>query len=560
MKLFKVMQTSFENFDKSVRSYLSKTFNSLGMEYTPNQIFGVIFDGVKGALQNVMFYIEDALTEQNIYTARRKKSFYSLAKQSGYEPYYGAAASGVLDAYCYVNNVSPSESSSKLYIKDGTSILNGTTNLPYTIMLPTDEYVVDISKPLITHRFKIVQGSYATSTFIAKGSTFETFQIDCANMFDKEYTKVYVNGELWKQAANIYDMISTDKQYIVTVGFDNTFDVTFGNGVHGIRLNEGDVVDIKYLEHRGEEGNILSTDDTKFKFIQQSYNSFGNPVSADEFIQLKLTSSISGGTNADSIELVRKMIGYNSRSLVLANEDNFKMFLKRFSFVGQSTVYCESGSLSVTASCLSSKKNQLKNPSDYLDLEESDLLLSENEKELVLTALSNSGKTFLGTTFRFEDPIINSYSMICYVKAKSMYNRDSIKESIRNVIARYFMDLPENTKFIAKSDLIKLVVDSDDNIEAFDFDFISEKAETAYKEGFYNEYVLQLKNGEFKYIPVKHTYDKMNLPGLDAYGNIVISSELEIPLLHGGFYYYPNKETGDKTTAVKVESIETLFI
>ena len=73
MKLFKVLQTSFDKFDKSVRDYLSKTFNNLGLEYTHNQIFGIIFDGIKGIIQNVMFYIEDAFTEQNIYTATRKK-------------------------------------------------------------------------------------------------------------------------------------------------------------------------------------------------------------------------------------------------------------------------------------------------------------------------------------------------------------------------------------------------------------------------------------------------------------------------------------------------------
>ena len=54
MKLFKIIQTSFDNFDKSVRDYLSKTFKNLGLEYTHNQIFGVIFDGIKGIMQNVM--------------------------------------------------------------------------------------------------------------------------------------------------------------------------------------------------------------------------------------------------------------------------------------------------------------------------------------------------------------------------------------------------------------------------------------------------------------------------------------------------------------------------
>ena len=73
MKLFEIMDTACSSFDNTVRTYLQKTFNDLGLNYTHNQIFGVIFDGIKGIMQNVMFYIEDAFTEQNIYTAQRKQ-------------------------------------------------------------------------------------------------------------------------------------------------------------------------------------------------------------------------------------------------------------------------------------------------------------------------------------------------------------------------------------------------------------------------------------------------------------------------------------------------------
>ena len=57
MKLFKVMETTFDNFDSTVRTYLSKVFNSLGMQYSSSQIFGVIFDGIKGVMQNIMFLL-----------------------------------------------------------------------------------------------------------------------------------------------------------------------------------------------------------------------------------------------------------------------------------------------------------------------------------------------------------------------------------------------------------------------------------------------------------------------------------------------------------------------
>ena len=96
MKLFNTISTAYDRYDDTIKKYLSNVLGSIGMQYSHSQIFSVIFDGIKGIMQNAMFYIEDALTEQNIFTATRQKSVYSLAKISGYEPYYGCTAVGTV--------------------------------------------------------------------------------------------------------------------------------------------------------------------------------------------------------------------------------------------------------------------------------------------------------------------------------------------------------------------------------------------------------------------------------------------------------------------------------
>ena len=53
------MSTAFDNFDTTVHNYLARTFINLGMQYTHTQVFNVIFDGLKGIMQNALFYIED---------------------------------------------------------------------------------------------------------------------------------------------------------------------------------------------------------------------------------------------------------------------------------------------------------------------------------------------------------------------------------------------------------------------------------------------------------------------------------------------------------------------
>lgn len=560
MKLFKIIETSFDNFDRSVREYLSKTFNNLGLEYTHNQIFGVIFDGIKGIMQNVMFYIEDAFTEQNIYTATRKKSFYSLAKISGYEPYYGSAATGNIIVNTFVINSDVGNGTSKLFLQNGSIIKNKETGYNYIVMLPSDSYIFDLSKPLVQHNLKIVQGTWSEGNFVGTGENFETFAANTTDLFDKNYLEVYVNGEKFEQAACIYDMTENSKQFVCNVGFDNTFTIMFGNGIFGYRIQEGDSIRIRFISHAGEDGNIINVSAPDWTIISPLYNSYGNTLSADNYLNIKLATPVSGGTDADSIELVRDMVGYNSRSLVLANENNFKQFLKRFSFIGQTSIISEPNSLTVVASCLRNKNNEISEPEEYLELDSKDLLITDREKEMVITALSNSNNTFTGMSFEFQDPIICKFSMICYVKIASTYNRELTKTNIRNTIASYFMSLPENTQFIPKSDIVNAVTDADPNIESFDFDFISELNENAYKNGYYIEYKQRIINGVYKHIPTKIIYDKTNTPGLDQIGNIQLNSKLQIPLLHGGFYYYPNKESNDKSTSIKTESIQVMFL
>ena len=97
-------------------------------------------------------------------------------------------------------------------------------------------------------------------------------------------------------------------------------------------------------------------------------------------------------------------------------------------------------------------------------------------------------------------------------------------------------------------------------ISSFDIDFISSLNEQAYYDGWYYKYQKRLINGVYKYVPVKTIYDSYSVAGLDDYGNIKLDSTVEIPLLHGGFNYYPNKAEQDKFDSIRMESLQILFI
>lgn len=561
MKLFEIMDTAFENFDNSVRKYLQKTFNDLGLNYTHNQIFGIIFDGIKGIMQNVMFYIEDAFTEQNVFTAKRKRSLYSLAKLSGYEPSYGSAATGTI--FCKFKRNS-NLGTTKIYVYNESSIVNKKTGIIYTIVLPTNYYIIDTAKPLMIHEFKIVQGTFKNATYVAAGLSLETINITGISLYDANYITVTVNGEEWTPVSNLYEMTEDSKNYIITTGYDNTVNIMFGNGVHGKIIDKGQSIIIKYLNHAGVTGNINLYDSYNLQFISTGYDTEGNNINLNEYCDITINKLISGGSNADTINFVRTMIGYNSRSNVLASEENFKLFLKRFSFIGQSTIWCEENTSCLVICALTQFFSVKKTIRDYFDTDIKDFLLNDDQKNIVYNTLNNSNKGFAGMTVKFQDPIIRKFAIICYVKAKNVYSQDAIKENIKTIVAKYFINLPINTQFIAKSDIINEIISNDDNIISIDLQFISELAEKAFYDGYYYRYKLKYANEGYKYETEKVIYEPGKNPGLDDYGNISLDSKLEIPLLRGGFNYYTDKdsqlEISQKNTTVYLDTIQVMFI
>ena len=588
MKLFNVIDTSFERFDNTVRIYLQKTLASLGINYTNNQIFGVIFNVLKGVMQNAMVYIEDALTEQNIFTAVRKKSVYNLAKLSGYEPYYGQAATGTIRCTTIVSNgrtVSDAPDdflSSKIYIKNNTQVRNTYTGLVYTLFMPTDEYVIDVAKPLVTHEFKVVEGTWNVAQYTAVGKPFESFSVGVNGMFDRNYIEVYVNGQKWEEiSGSVYDMESEDEGYYIIPGYDALFDVCFGNGVYGKALVEGDTVIIKYIAHNGTQGNTKQTDADAFIFDTGLYNSFGELVDASEYINIKQKDTISGGTNADTIQQVKNAIGGNSRSLVYITPENFKMFLRRFSFVGWCNVFCSTeSSLDVTGCCLYNINIKLQNSQDkglslneYYNINKSDLILSDTEKQMIIDTLNNSGKLYTGINFSLIDPLIRRYASICYIKLKdSTVSRDVIKNKIMNIFAEYFLQVFNSSSvpshrsnvdtglYISKSEIITRVMNAcSDTVSSFDFDFISEMKEQAFKTGYYIKY----KQVSGKYIQTVCPYQTTEgtEPGLDSFGNILLESDFEVPLFQGGFTYYTDKENNNKNQSVMLnDAVQIYFI
>lgn len=546
MKIFSLLQVKYTQFENAVKSYLSKTLSQYNTSYGNNTIFGQLINVLNATVQNIMLYIEDSLVEQNKYTAQRKKSIYGLAAQSGYEPSLGKTASVQLAISYMPTNVS----NLNILIKNHEQLTCTQNGLIYNLILPQEAIVMSLEKDNSTRYIAAVQGKFEKQTFISSGGKYYTQNISFLGNLDTEYIEVRVNDEIWEKMDSFYDMQSNSNQYTIKSSPISGIDIVFGNGPHGKPLQNGDVIEVTYLVHDGELGNIDTTIETYFVFNNLLQDISGEEVDGNNVFNVTFSTldPVSSGTNSESIEQVRQMIGYNSRSLVLAHPNHYKRFISQFSFCGYNRTWTEPGSMIVNSLIMKNYKTILNGDKTYFDLSESDFKLNDSQKDSIINCLNNSGNHLAGIIYNIFDPQICKYALFIRIKLKNVnYDKGFLDTKIRKLIGEFFSDVQSDI-FIPKSDIIHLLKSNISEIDGIDLHFISEKNENAKELGRYinTKYIFDPSTNSYKKKTEEvYLYDGENPNlGLDDYGNIYLQNNDQFPVLMGGWDYTIKDEHG----------------
>ncbi len=543
MKIFGLLDTQYTNFVQSVKNYLSNTLSDYDESYGNSTIFGQIINVLSATVQNIMLYIEDAFTEQNKYTAQRKKSIYGLAALSGYQPSLGKATGVQLKV-----NFIPSNTQDLNVVINNKENLTCTQNgLQYNIILPQEAVVLSIEKDNSTRYMYAVQGQFENQTFIADGGKYYTQNFKYQGNLDTDYLEVRVNDVLYEQVASIYDMGPDGAQYAFKVNYISGLDIIFGNNVHGRALNEGDVIKITYLVHDGEQGNLDISKETHFVFNNSLADISGTAVNGNSIFNVTFATNdaVTSGSNSETTDQVRNMIGLNSRSLVMSSPDNYKNFLSKFSFCGYNRTWSEPGSLIINSLIIRNYKLLLDAGKDYFSMTEDDYKLNDIQKESLINAVNKNGIQMAGVTYNIVDPDICKYAMYIYIKLKkTSADQEYITQQIRNIISNFFANAQSDI-YIPKSDIINLIKNEISVVDGVNVYFLSEKNETALQTKEYTK-VTQTYNPSTNTFVKKtehiYLYDGENPNiGLDDHGNIYLESDEQFPVLMGGWDYL-NKE------------------
>lgn len=323
MRIIPLVKMKYAEYEQAVKSYLATKLSELGERYGSSTVFGQLLSVLSSTTENTMSYIEDAMTEQNKYTAQRKRSIYSLASISGYIPSMGHAAAANISV-CF----KPSNQNGLGIVLDNHTKLICTQNgMTFNIVLPQESIILDLDKDRFVKQLYAVEGKFETQKFASKGGQLYSQLVRTRGDVDTDYISVKINGDTWEKVDSIYDMSPDGRQYIIRPAQVSGFTVTFGNDECGRSLKEGDMMEITYLLHSGEAGNIDPMQECQWAFQESLKDIAGNDVDANSVLSVYCDNihGVTSGSYSESTDQVKWAIGTNSRSLVLADPKNLSL-------------------------------------------------------------------------------------------------------------------------------------------------------------------------------------------------------------------------------------------
>ena len=254
-------------------------------------------------------------------SATLRDNVVSLAKQLGYTPKSITSPKAVVDLGITFTGTAPAA----VTLKAGSGFVSNYDGSLYRFVI-TEDTKVSVANNIATFEdLPIYEGSYlTTNTTIDASLTSQRFIIDNTGV-DTNTVKVRVFTSAgssvyddYAVASNILDIGANDKVFFISEQEDENYEIFFGDGVLGKKLEDGNVVQISYVVTNGEATNGAKT--FTFNGVMEDENN--TPLTVPFGVTtLTTVSNASGGASIESIDKIKfnapKFYGSQNRAVTV---------------------------------------------------------------------------------------------------------------------------------------------------------------------------------------------------------------------------------------------------
>ena len=560
LKFLDTVRATADNIKADTKTYVSRVYKRANTLFTEASPFAQIISVFAELYELIMFYVEDATVEQNIYTAQQTESIYGMSRLAGHDATRGFAATGEIEFRWKPGADLSKIAGTGLNIEGRAKLKCDQNGLFYTLLTSKDRYRLEKSN-LNKVSTALIQGEFESQSVTGTGEKLQSFNIQTKKLSDHSKVTVSVNGEQWTKHESLYDLLNNEKGYLLKTGISGGIDVYFGNGAFGAIPALGSVIEIEYVKHEGFGGNLDDGRDITFKWDSEGTDSLGEAHDLNEFLDVTMTSSPKMGADRESTDFTKIMTPLASKSFVLATPDNYEYFLSRygqFSYVDAynttSDEYLDDDNV-IYIFATPDVRKKLATGQDYFSIPENEMFFDQNEYDKMSQVIQDSGQQMVTTEVVFVKPKVRKYSMDVNIRYFEGFTKEEIFNDVRAAVSDYMLNVTRRDK-LPKSDII-YILEEIEGIDAVNIRFISETEETARRLGYYESVTTTVQpqepvlledigNGKQKYIFFKKidevktvdvdesTVIPYTVAGLDQWGDIIMEKD-EVAVFRGGW-------------------------
>jgi hypothetical protein len=242
------------------------------------------------------------VNESFLDSASLRENVVSLARNIGYVPRSRTASKAVVSLTVPTTTTSPT-----LTLQAGLVCVGGIEDTTYTFSVPENITTTVTGGVASFSDVSIYQGTFLRNQFVVDGSLDQRFLLD-NSFIDTSTIVVYVKGisdtglgREYTLVDNILNLDSSSETFLIQEIKDEKYELLFGDGIFGRKLENGTIITVTYIVTDGKDGNGASL----FSFSGSLRGSSDEIVVPSSTVSVLTTTSSSNGGDIESIDSIK---------------------------------------------------------------------------------------------------------------------------------------------------------------------------------------------------------------------------------------------------------------
>ena len=255
----------FDQIKAQIKLFLksNSTFTDFDFE---GSNFSIIIDTLAYNTYINAFNANLVANESFLDSATIRENVVSLARNIGYIPRSKLSAQAVIRLGDIDLGPTSITTPKFLTLRSGLVCVGNSQNTTFTFSLPDNITTTNIftqngnSFARFDNDITVFEGTYLTSRFIVTENTDQRYIIGSENI-DSSTLRVNVTDSFSKttnkylQVDNILNVDKNSEIYLTQEVQDGKFEIIFGDGIIGKKLNDRDTITVSYIVTNGDDGN-----------------------------------------------------------------------------------------------------------------------------------------------------------------------------------------------------------------------------------------------------------------------------------------------------------------